>query len=101
MMIDIVFIQNEILLIFRNSKFKNQIEEESVKDWEAIIHSFLATSKYDPDEELGIEFQEKRLRRRSHSHHNNEENGDIQIQDEEEGDEDYGVYTEQILDCPF
>jgi hypothetical protein len=80
---------------YRHSSVANEIEEERKKDWEELIHSFLATSKYDPDEELGLEFQEKRLKR-SQGHHCGDEG-----EETEETDEEIGEYTEQILDCPF
>lgn len=99
------------LTFFSQCNIANEIEEERKKDWEAIIHSFLATSKYDPDDELGIEFQEKRLKRSQHHHHHHHHHGGGHEDDEEgegeegsyeEGsDEEFGVYTEQILDCPF
>lgn len=99
------------LTFFSHSTIANEIEEERKKDWEAIIHSFLATSKYDPDDELGIEFQEKRLKRSQHHHHHHhhhgggheDDDGEGNEEDEgdEESDEEFGVYTEQILDCPF
>jgi hypothetical protein len=77
---------------YSHHNLANEIEEESHKDWEDIIHSFLATSKYDPDEELGLEFQEKR-QRSQHLYTGEREEGD--------SDEEFGVYTEQLLDCPF
>jgi hypothetical protein len=82
---------------YRHSSIANEIEEERKKDWEELIHSFLATSKYDPDEELGLEYQEKRFKRSQHHHHHH--GGDHE--GEETDDEEFGEYTEQILDCPF